>query len=213
MVLDYADSVSGASTLGKGLPRVLFLRTWCMPLPARIFINVLLVVSFSACAQASWKEWQGATLEGEPFVLASQSASAVAINVYSPTCVPCIDELPALHVLARELQEKKAAPLYLLVDGHPEKHGLPADAPPQALVERLQQDVEKYRIELPMVVMGPAFRTAEPGAFITGTPETIFFKTNPLRPVYLFLGPIIESLPLAEGDSRFAFVRSQIDHL
>lgn len=164
-----------------------------------------------SCAPPAFLSWKGKTLDGRPFDLQSVPSAIVVANVYSPTCVPCIDELPALDFLAGELRKKEGA-LFLLVDGAPEKHGLPESATQEQLRERLLADVQRYKIASPVVIMEKSFRTAEPGAFITGTPETIFFRTGPLRPVYLFLGPIMESVPfVAQEDSRFRFVLSQLE--
>jgi len=174
-------------------------------------IALLFLAVGISCAPPAFQGWKGETLEGTPFDLSRLKAPIVAVNVYSPTCVPCIDELPALDLLGRELS-KKEGEIFLLVDGNPEKHGLAASASQSDLRNRLQADVKKYGIRAPVVIMDAAFKTAEPGAFITGTPETIFFRTGPLTPVYLFLGPIMEGQPFVpEEDSRFRFVLSQLE--
>jgi len=141
------------------------------------------------------------------------------INFYSPTCQPCIEELPALEILHRELK-KKGIPFYIVVEGNPESHGLPRVASKQELFrsirERLKKDIGKYDISIPMVVLDPSIPVVGEGGIITGTPETLLLATHPITIRYNFVGPVASRSGSEEeilSDSKFEFVLQRIRSL
>jgi hypothetical protein len=71
----------------------------------------------------------------------------------------------------------------------------------------MQMEVQKRNIELPILVMREPFRVDPQKGLVTGTPETLLFKTSPLRLYYNFLGSISEKTdPIEiEKDSRVKF--------
>ena len=155
--------------------------------------------------------WQGKRLDsGATVRLADLRNRRVVINVYSPTCAPCVQELPAINLLYRRLN-KLGIPVFLVVDSRPPAH-FPEDGTAARLVERLRQDVARFRIEAPVLMMGPEFRVAPRDGLISGNPETLIFDTGPLRLRYNFIGPISRAQTEAElqADPRFQFVLKQI---
>ena len=59
----------------------------------------------------------------------------------------------------------------------------------QELVALLKKDISSYQIKIPFLIMGKNFRTGST-KLIQATPETLFLRTNPLRAIYNFIGPI-----------------------
>jgi thiol-disulfide isomerase/thioredoxin len=153
-----------------------------------------------------------AASQARPLRLAALESPGLVLNVYSPTCGPCIDELPALNLLyarAREL----GIPMFLVATARPGDHGLELDAGAPwaerfaAIATRLAQDIRKYDIQVPVLVMADGFQVAPSGSLVTGTPETLFFRQTPLVLEYNFIGPIsaAESPGQIESESRYAF--------
>ena len=155
---------------------------------------------------------KGTTLEGERIDFSSINADRFVINFYSPTCQPCVEELPALNLLNQELV-REGVPFYMLVEGNTEAHGLmpvpPSDRDTiyQKLKARLEKDVHRYGMEFPVVILDPEFHVSPQNGFITGTPETLVMTGHPLRPVYNFLGPVASSSKPdeIEEESRYQF--------
>ena len=82
------------------------------------FIKPFLVVILLSCSthkQSNFhvEKFVGVTLEGQEVAMRELTARRIALNVYSPTCVPCYKELPALHYLYDEMQKKQAGKLYI----------------------------------------------------------------------------------------------------
>lgn len=155
--------------------------------------------------------WQGQRLDSGAVVrLGDLPGPRVVANVYSPTCQPCIEELPAINSLYRRLR-KSGIGLVLLVDGRPALH-FADGGDRKALRARLLADVSRFRIEAPVLIMGPEFRVAPRDGLISGNPETLIFDTRPLRLRYNFIGPISSARSEAdlEADPRFQFVLKQI---
>ncbi|MCR9142001.1 MAG: TlpA family protein disulfide reductase [bacterium] len=164
------------------------------------------------------QNWEGLPLAGElaqaggMVRLADLKSPGLVLNVYSPTCGPCIEELPALNLLYRRAREFGVA-MYIVATANPADHGLELspDAPRaervQAIAERLRADVQRYGIQAPMMVMGDEFRVSARDGLITGTPETMFFRPGPLVLEYNFLGPIsaAETPESIESETRFKF--------
>lgn len=162
--------------------------------------------------------WRGEVLQsGEQIHFSQLPVPGVLLNVYSPTCGPCIDELPALNQLHSIAREKGVA-MFVVADGRPESHGLEvaADASPEearaALRARLSADVKKYDIRIPLVVMDSNFRVEPRGGLVSGTPETMLFRTNPFVLDYNFVGPVAstEDVNALDQDSRFQFVVKKV---
>ncbi|GBF51783.1 hypothetical protein LPTSP4_33210 [Leptospira ryugenii] len=120
----------------------------------------------------------------------------LALNVYSPDCVPCWKEIPTLNLLAREIQKNfPRHALYMVVDPYQVSVDAKEDAPwgevySQAKA-RMQKEKQDRGIEVPILFMKAPFRVKEKG-LITGTPETLLLETKPLRLYYNFLGSISE---------------------
>ncbi len=158
------------------------------------------------------ENWKGETLDGKPVSFSSIDSARFVVNFYSPTCQPCIEEIPALNVYARELK-KSGIPVYMAVESWPESNGLSlSDSDPRerimtAVKERIAKDVKKYNIEVPIVIMDEDFKITPGYGLITGTPETLVFDTNPLVLRFNFIGPIstaTEEEDLSK-DSRLIF--------
>lgn len=164
--------------------------------------------------------WAGTPLEAAATDAATASvrfaeipnSAGLILNVYSPTCGPCIDELPALkllHARAREL----GVPMFLIATAFPADHGLELDPGAsraervQAIADRLRVDVARYGIDVPVVIMADDFRVSERDGLVTGTPETMFFRRSPLVLEYNFLGPISagETPAEIESETRYKF--------
>ena len=158
---------------------------------------------------------EGKTLEGQEIPLEQIQARGVVLNFYSPTCVPCIEELPALHILYEQAQSL-GIDMYLAVSPDLESNGvdlLKASSDPSfqemypLLKERLEKDIRDYNIRIPMMVLKPPFEIKEQGP-VTGTPETIFLMTGPLRLHYNLVGPVTlgqnEEQVLSSSRFRFA---------
>lgn len=181
------------------------------------FIALPILLAFVSCRQDRepafhTDSWRGKTLEGKPVQFSSLDSKRVVLNFYSPTCQPCIDELPALNTLAERL-EREGIPLYMVVESWPEAHGLPLsnEAPMDqieaALRKRIQEDVDQYNIKPTIVLMHPDFKINNEFGLVTGTPETLIFQVDPFELKYNFIGPLStnHSVGQVEEDSRLFF--------
>lgn len=165
-------------------------------------------------------KWRGEVLEsGQTVEFQKVAAPGVILNVYSPTCVPCIAELPALHVLEAEAR-RQGLEMYMVADARPESHGLEiGDATPAearaALRARLNADVKKYDIRIPLVIMDDTFRVEPRQGLVSGTPETMLFRTEPFTLAYNFVGPVaaVEAVEELAKDTRFQFVLKRVTAL
>ncbi len=156
------------------------------------------------------------TLNNHSFTLRDIKNPVFLINFYSPTCAPCVKELPALHLLYNELQ-KYHFELFLVVEPDLEKnlpevperykHQAFDDNSMNYLIEVLNTEVKKRNIQIPILIVNPPFKI-DSDQIITGTPETLIFTTSPLRLHYNFIGPISTSDNLEEikKDTRFLFL-------
>ena len=187
----------------------------------------LLTVSLAHCRpepQSNLKvdTWQGRVISDGPQVnqnikFSELKTPRLILNVYSPTCVPCIQEIPALEVLYKKTLEKKGR-LYMIVEGRPEAfdlkvpEGATQEQKFQIVVERIRADIKKYKIKIPVVVMGPEFEVSYERGPVTATPETLFFKTGPLTLEYNFIGAVstIQKEEDLKLDSRFQFILGKI---
>ena len=165
---------------------------------------------------------EGRTLQGQDLPLESVQSRGVVLNFYSPTCIPCIEELPALHVLYQQAQSL-GIDMYLAVTPDLESNGvdvLKASSNPDfqemypLLKQRLEQDIQQYDIRIPMMVLKPPFEIKEQGP-VTGTPETVFLMTDPLRLHYNLVGPVTMGKTEQEvmSSSRFQFALDLLTEL
>ncbi|TGM34892.1 hypothetical protein EHQ75_17335 [Leptospira levettii] len=157
----------------------------------------------------------GVTADGEEINFANLAKDQIAMNVYSPDCVPCWKEIPALNLLYAEIQNKfpnKA--IYMVVDPYqivPDvTDELPFGQVYQMAKERMKVEIKNRNIQIPIIFMKKPFRVKE-GGLVTGTPETLLFETKPLRLYYNFLGSISEltTKETIEKDPKFNFFRYQ----
>lgn len=185
-----------------------------------------LVLGTSACrperiSNFSVEQFQGRTLSGEPVRLADLDGPLLIANVYSPTCIPCIQELPALNQLYAAAREA-GVPMFLIAENDPEEFGLEdrvaADAPEEerfeAVAARLKQDVLAYGIQPPVLVMDESF-VVGPDQLVTATPETLYFRQRPFAVEYNFVGPVSIREDPAElaGDTRMQFALQKLSDL
>ncbi len=56
----------------------------------------------------------------------------------------------------------------------------------------VKDEIQKYKIQVPTILMKKPFRVSRTNSIITGTPETLLFKTKPFVLYYNFIGPISE---------------------
>lgn len=143
------------------------------------------------------------------------------LNFYSPTCAPCIEELPALHLIYNQIQRYNFE-LFLVVEPDLEKNisQVPLEFrnkkfdedSMQYLLSILKEEKIKRNIQIPIFVIEPPFKI-DRNQIITGTPETLIFTTNPLRLHYNFIGPIATSKDLEEikKNTRYIFLVQMLE--
>jgi thiol-disulfide isomerase/thioredoxin len=181
----------------------------------KIFVLALLVIA-AACEKPEKENFRiqllkGRDLNGSVVDFTSVKESRFVINFYSPVCVPCIEELPALQMLSDELSRKNI-PVYIAVEGNPEVHEVfPEQNDPesvyQAIRKRIQEDAVRYNIKIPVVILDPAFKISPESGLITGTPETLIMDGSPMHIRYNFIGPVSRFHNASEvyADTRFQF--------
>jgi thiol-disulfide isomerase/thioredoxin len=137
----------------------------------------------------------GVDLTGKEVSLKDEKTPRVAINVYSPTCIPCFKEIPSLNYLRNEMLHSKLGEFYMVVDPYSIIDGMDGkpfeDVYPEAM-KLMKEEVKNRKIELPILIMKPPFKVTPGEGLITGTPETLLFKTTPLILYYNFIGSISE---------------------
>ncbi|PJZ35991.1 hypothetical protein EHQ96_03800 [Leptospira levettii] len=187
-----------------------------MKTPLSLLISLCLITC--APAKSSYfgeTLFVGVTADGEEINFANLAKDQIAMNVYSPDCVPCWKEIPALNLLYAEIQNKfpnKA--IYMVVDPYqivPDvTDELPFGQVYQMAKERMKVEIKNRNIQIPIIFMKKPFRVKE-GGLVTGTPETLLFETKPLRLYYNFLGSISEltTKETIEKDPKFNFFRYQ----
>ena len=189
-----------------------------MPATIRNLLAIIILGLSISCSESgvqiesSIHSLKGRDLAGNPVDFSHLDSPRFVLNFYSPTCQPCIEELPALGMFYRTLKEK-GIPVYIVVEGRPDSHGLMpvADTDVERIYtvirDRLEEDVAKYGIEVPMVVLDPSVQMSSSSGLITGTPETLIFHTSPLSLEYNFLGPIASSENRQEvlSETRYQF--------
>lgn len=154
----------------------------------------------------------GVDLTGKEVSLKDEKTPRVAINVYSPTCIPCFKEIPSLNYLRNEMLHSRLGEFYMVVDPYSIIDGMDGkpfeDVYPEAL-KVMKEEVKNRKIELPILIMKPPFKVTPGEGLITGTPETLLFKTTPLILYYNFIGSISEqeSLEDLKNDLKVKFFK------
>lgn len=137
----------------------------------------------------------GVDLSGNEISLKEEKTPRIAINVYSPTCIPCFKEIPSLNYLRKEMLRSQLGEFYMVVDPYSITDGMEGkpfeDVYPVA-ARMMKEEVKNRNIDLPVLIMKPPFQVTPGEGLITGTPETLLFKTNPLILYYNFIGSISE---------------------
>ncbi len=167
--------------------------------------------------------WEAYTEQKELVRFRELKNHSLILNLYSPTCPPCIAELPALELFYKECQKRNTA-LFLGVEGDLERNGLKEAgeegktfSPKQEwelIWQRLKKDQKTYHISIPMLVFPKGFRVG-PEQVVQAKPETLFFMTKPLRLKYNFVGPLsYEREPeKIRQDHRFQFALRKLREL
>ena len=159
--------------------------------------------------------YQGLDLNGQNVVLSELRIEKIAINVYSPTCAPCVKEIPALNHIFQELEVSKKGKLYIVADPYTivdNSENMSFDEVYKKAVPILKVDAAKRKIFAPILVMKRPFRVFQGNGLVTGTPETLLFRTSPLRLYYNFIGPISEEQNplLIPKDAKVQFFKRMI---
>ena len=184
--------------------------------------SVIILVSLLSCgpkphSNLGVDDWSGTTIDGSQVQLKDIDTNAVILNFYSPICLPCIEELPSLEKFYQEVKQKQAV-MFLAVEHNLERNGIDnvntndIAKIQSLLIERVKQDVKRYGIQIPILIMNKPF-LIEQNQIVTGTPETLFFRTQPLRLHYNFIGPISIATNSAdlEKSSRYQFAISKLN--
>lgn len=175
-----------------------------------LFIFIFFSCGVSQSSNLGTQNFSGYTLDGNLVHLQALSYPRIALNVYSPTCVPCYKEIPTLNLIHRELEKSKLGKLYIAIDPYlilENFENLSEESIFQEAKKIMLEDVKKRNIQAEVLIMKPPFRVTPQGGLITGTPETLLFKTNPLRLYYNFIGSISEKETIEEiqNDNRYKF--------
>ncbi|EMO61623.1 TlpA family protein disulfide reductase [Leptospira borgpetersenii] len=140
-------------------------------------------------------EFQGITLDGTLVRLSEVEAPRLVLNVYGPNCVPCIKEIPALNYLYQDMQKDPKIQFYMAVDPtlfFDEAETMSEEELLTKGIFLVKEEIRKYGIQVPTLLMKKPFRVSRTGSIVTGTPETLLFKTKPFVLYYNFIGPISE---------------------
>lgn len=187
-----------------------------------IILILMSIIGFFDCSRPSvpfgLNGWTGRLIGGEVIQFSAVEKPALVLNFYSPTCQPCLEELPALEELYREVTKRGFA-MYIAVEGNPESHGLAAGATDEEtfriIEERLIQDIKKYNITIPLIIIDRQFSVTGEKGLITGTPETLFLKTKPITLRFNFIGPVasVKNIKDLKNDNKFQFILSRLEEL
>ncbi|TQE76153.1 TlpA disulfide reductase family protein [Leptospira noguchii] len=166
----------------------------------RFFLYFIFSLSGFYCALSEQsnlgiQEFQGITLDGQPVRLSEVKASRLILNVYGPNCVPCIKEIPALNYLYQEMQKDPKVQFYMAVDPSlffDNSEVMSEDEMLTKVIPLVKDEIQRYKIQVPILLMKKPFQVSRTNSIITGTPETLLFKTKPFILYYNFIGPISE---------------------
>jgi hypothetical protein len=157
----------------------------------------------------------GKDLLGKEIEFRDLNFPRVAINVYSPTCIPCFKEIPTLNYLREEMLRSHLGEFFMVVDPYSIVEGSEnktfEEVYPLA-VRLMQEEVSKRNITLPIIIMRPPFKVTPGAGLITGTPETLLLKTNPLILYYNFIGSISEkeTIEAIQNDLKVKFFKRTV---
>ncbi|TGK35601.1 TlpA family protein disulfide reductase [Leptospira gomenensis] len=167
----------------------------------RILRLLFLTFCFGVCAPSEQpnlgvQDFQGISLEDGKLVRLSESTSPrLILNVYGPNCVPCIKEIPALNYLNAEIQKDPKIQFYMVVDPSlffDDPDSLSEEELLKRAIPLVKEEIRNYKIQVPVLLMKRPFKVSRTDSIVTGTPETLLFKTKPLVLYYNFIGPISE---------------------
>jgi thiol-disulfide isomerase/thioredoxin len=92
----------------------------------QIFIFLLLTFISNCYSQKQSNfdvsQYEGIDLSGNRVVLSELLVRRLAINVYAPTCIPCVKEIPALNYLFQEVKKDKKKDRLELIGIYPAKN-------------------------------------------------------------------------------------------
>ena len=121
----------------------------------------------------------------------------IIINIYAPNCPPCLQELETLEYLYDKIKKNSNIAFFMAVDPKTALDRVGIDIinlSSELLLEKatnlMKQEIEKYNISLPVVIMQEPFSIGQNNSLVMGMPETLLFKTNPFNLYYNFIGPI-----------------------
>ena len=196
------------------------------------FVSLIFLFNQTACrptisSNFNIEQWVGYNFEHKPLTFRDLPVKGLILNFYSPICKPCIEELPALELLYQRTQQVQGLTMYLAVEASLSRNGLTEDdnnaaklSPKQQaltrqkILQRLRLDISSYNIRIPILIMYPQFRIGA-RQVVQATPETLFFRTKPLRLQYNFIGPLAteKTQNTILSNSRFQFALRKLDEL
>jgi thiol-disulfide isomerase/thioredoxin len=173
--------------------------------PIRYFVLILILIFTSFCktekeSNLNVNQFSGRMLDGTDLRFSEIINHRIALNVYSHTCIPCFKEIPTLNFLRNEMKTKKLGEFYMVVEPYSlldEDESISFDEVYLKAKEIMEKEIQDRGIELPVVIMKPPFKIEPSTGLVTGTPESLLFKTSPLTLYYNFIGSISE-----ETDSK-----------
>jgi thiol-disulfide isomerase/thioredoxin len=180
-----------------------------------IFLILVLLTNCYSKKQSNFDVslYEGLDFYGKRIVLPDLQLRRLAINVYAPTCIPCVKEIPALNAIYQEVSKDKSIGFYMVVDPYDIVPDADANNSYEELFPKakaiMEKEVLNKKIELPILIMKRPFRVSQGDGLITGRPETLLFKTNPLILYYNFIGPLSEEkeLNLIQNENKVKFFK------
>jgi thiol-disulfide isomerase/thioredoxin len=143
---------------------------------------------------------------GEKILLSKLPHQVIALNIYSPNCIPCIKELPTLHRIQERLSKDPRFAIYIAVDPILVSESVAGGSEPDSgdtrerAISIMKKEIIEKNIKIPVIVLDPPFRVSSE-SFVTATPETILIRTNPWNIYYNFIGAISEQQLSSSIDS------------
>lgn len=175
---------------------------------------ILILIFLLSCSREesnfNLQSLEGVDLEGKTFQFnAITKMQRMALNVYSPTCVPCVKEIPVLNYLRKEMINKNLGEFYMIVDPYTlvDEDIKDINEAIQKASEIMKKEIQEKKIEMPVIIMKPPFKVLPGEGLVTGTPETLLLKTNPLVLYYNFIGAISQESDLEKikSDKKIDF--------
>ena len=183
-----------------------------------LFVSVFLIqCTASKQSNLNVHLFSGVDTEGKTVRLSDiKDVRRVALNVYSPTCVPCYKEIPTLNYLYKEYSSGNHLKFFMVVDPYLITESAPTENEEAVTAKAsaiMKEETAKRKIALPVLMMKRPFQVVSgqnSTALITGTPETLLFKTDPLILYYNFIGAVSEKEKEEEiaADAKVKFFKS-----